>query len=444
MTRMWIRRGAVAVVGLLVLGAGGLAFREATAGSRSGVHGDFPDASTLVVGNVVRADGVEVGRVSSVDLVNGHARVGLEVDRELLPLHEDARMTIRAVNLLGEKYVDLVSGTPNAPVDEDGSVPMERTAVAVDIQDVINGLGDPAATNLAALVTTAGEGLDQNGPQLAATIRAIEPAFARTERLAGILRDQNATLGQLVDRVHPVAESLADDDGRTLDRLVGNTQQTLATVAANQQALDQTLAELPATVTSARRTLGELAGTADAATPTLASIRPVTDDLPQIAAELEQFADAADPALASLPPVLERADALLGEAAPLVAQLRQGGPDLRGVASGARPVAGELLDRNLKGVLDFVKLWAMSTNGSDGLSHYFRGVVYATPQNVGRLATGLANPNLPPGPVQLPLRPQAEPAQPGTGQAPPQEPGNATGLSEEQERSMVGDLLGGQ
>jgi phospholipid/cholesterol/gamma-HCH transport system substrate-binding protein len=435
----WIRRGAIAVVGVLVIAAVAVGIERWTTTSETTVYGEFADANTLAVGNTVRAGGVEVGKVTSVGLENGHARVGLQVDPQLLPLHQDATMTIRAVNLLGEKYVELSSGSPGSPVADDDTVPMARTKVSVDIQDVINGLGDPAATGLSALVTTAGEGLDHQGPQLAATIKALEPAFSRTNQLAGLLRDQNTALNQLVDRVGPVADSLADDNGATMDHLVGNAQQTLSTVAVNQQDVDATLAQLPATVTSARRTLGQLAGTADAATPTLASVRPVTDNLGQIAGELQDFSDAADPALTSLQPVLDKADDLLGQAQPLVAQLRQGGPDLRGTAAGAKPVASQLLDQNLRGVLDFVKLWAMSTNGSDGLSHYFRGVAYATPQNFGRIATG-AIPDRAPGPLQLPLRPAPQPAPtPGGG-----DPGNATGLSPQQEQGMVGQLLGGQ
>lgn len=440
MTRMrWIRRGAIAVVAVLVVGAVAVGISQWTTTKDTTVYGEFADANTLAVGNTVRADGVEVGKVTSVGLEDGHARIGLQVDPQLLPLHQDATLTIRAVNLLGEKYVELNSGSSGSPVATDDTVPMQRTKVSVDIQDVINGLGDPAATGLSALITTAGEGLDNQGDMLAATVRGIDPAFTKTNQLAGLLRDQNTALNQLVDRVGPVADSLADDNGATMDHLVGNAQQTLNTVAVNQQDVDQTLAQLPATITSARKTLGELAGTADAATPTLASIRPVTDNLTQISGELKDFSDAADPALTSLKPVLEKADDLLGQAQPLVAQLRQGGPDLRSTAANAKPLASQLLDKNLRGVLDFVKLWAMSTNGSDGLSHYFRGVAYATPQNVGRLGTGLI-PDQAPGPVQLPLRPAPQPGLTGTGQ----DPGNATGLSQQQEQGMVGQLLGGQ
>lgn len=450
----WVKRGFVTLVAALVTTALVIGIPRWTGDDKAHVVGLFTDASTLNVGNVVRAGGVEVGNVRAIGLQDGHARVELEVDRSLLPLHADASMKIRAVNLLGEKYVDLDTGTPGAPVVSPGAVvPMDRTSVSVDVQDVINSLGDPAATGLAALVTTAGEGVRGQGKNLGDTVKGLGPSFTQANKLVALLREQNDTLNELVDRAQPVADGLAAGDGAALDRLVGGAQQTLSTVATNRRALDETLAQLPATIVSARRTLGELSGTADAATPTLRSIRPVTDNLVDISGELNRLADAADPALGSLPPVLEKADKLLDEAAPAAAQLREGGPHLKGAAAGAHPLGDELLDRNFKGVLDFVKLWAMSTNGHDGLSHYFRGVFILTPQNVGDLANGTLQPHLPlPAPgskpadivpglkTLVPGSPQSQPAPPArTG-----DPGNATGLSPQQEHSMVGQLLGGR
>ena len=36
--------------------------------------------------------------------------------------------------------------------------------------------------------------------------------------------------------------------------------------------------------------------------------------------------------------------------------------------------------------MDFVRKWALSTNGKDSLSHYFRGVVYLTPTALNSIA----------------------------------------------------------
>lgn len=446
----WVRRGVVVVVTALVVGAVAIGVSNEVENGKTTVTAMFANANTLEVGNTVRADGVDVGKVREITLQDGQARVTIEVDEQLTPVHSDASMRIRAVNVLGEKYVEFNPGSAGAPqLAESEVLPAKRTSVAVDVQDVIDGLKDPTATSLAALVTTGGEGLQGQGKKLRDMLAALKPAFTRAGELGRILSEQNDVLNQVLDRVQPVADAAADKDGRTMDQLVGSAQRTLETTAANREALDKTIAELPETIVSARRTLTKLTGTADATTPSLASVRPITDNLGSISGELDKLADVADPALASLRPVLDHADQLLDQAAPLVKQLRQGGPDLRGVAAGAKPIADELLQKNLKGVLDFVKLWAMSTNGEDGLSHYFRGVFIVTPQNVGDLANGAIKPKptQPPAPPPSPnLSPPNLPLPlPGSsGKGKPRDPTNATGLSPQQEQSMLGQLLGGQ
>ena len=409
--------------------------------------GYFPDASPLDPGSQIRAAGVHVGNVDNIELQDGKARVTFNVDPSVLPVHQDARMIIRPVNLLGESYVELDPGTPSKPYQVSAVIPAKQTSSRVTLQDVLNTFDDPTATALAVMVTTLGEGMQDSGRQAAAAFKALAPAMRGTQRLAGVLDRQNGVLTQLVDRVTPVARALATDDGDVLARTVTSTDRMLSTVAANRNALDDTMAELPATLATARRTLANLAGTADATTPTLAAMRPITDDLDHVTGELHRFADSADPALASLKPVLERADTLLDQAAPAVAALRKAGPNLRGVAKNVRPLGDVVLDQHLSDLMRFVKQWALSTNGRDGLSHYFRGVMWVTPDTLQdllgtspQLGAGKEEPDrMMPSPLTSP----ALPTLPAPLSGSTADPTTATGLSQQQERSLLGQLLGG-
>jgi phospholipid/cholesterol/gamma-HCH transport system substrate-binding protein len=218
---------------------------------------------------------------------------------------------------------------------------------------------------------------------------------------------------------------------------------------------------MPATLTSARIALSELGGVAANAAPALQSVRPLTGDLRGIAEELAALSDAADPALAALDPVLDRGLALIEEARPLVAELGAAGGDLESVAASARPLV-EHLDDNLANILDFIRNWSLVTNGSDGVSHYFRAHAIASPDMV----TGMLPVELPPLPLfDLPPDPAADPSPdllgalgpagdvldqvlgnvlgglvPGAGVT---ADGSATGLTETQEQSLLGYLLGG-
>lgn len=469
MSRHMFRRGTAVVAGVAVV-----AVTFAAAGSDDEpdqITTTVADAGQLEEGAEVRASGVRVGEVSDIELVDGKARLTIDVADGVLPLHEDATLTMRPVNVLGENYLDLDPGSDDAPFAESAVIPEERTTAAVTLQDVLNTFEDPTAAGLASLVTTLGEGLDDNGAELAKALKVLAPAMQDTSKVGEILSDQNEVLSSLVKATDPVVASLATDGGKTLDSLVDSTHDALSALGNQQAALEATLRELPATLTSAQRTLARFGATARAGTPTLKALRPLTGDLEDVVDELRNFADSADPALASLKPVLDEADQLLDVAAPVVAKLRQTGPDLAVAASSLKPVSRALLDEQLSGVMDFVRKWALSTNGRDGLSHYFRGVVYVTPSTLSQLAQSLVPAGvLPAGTTSrksgksgdvLPGLPDLGPGVDGLldtvggllgllGKQPPKtsqksatDPSSALGLTAQQEENLLGQLLGG-
>lgn len=438
------KRAAVAVLAPVV--AGGLLTSAAASpdDDRVTIIGEFADASPLVPGNMVKASGVQVGEINSIELADGKAQVEMELDRAVLPLHEDARATIKPVSLLGERYIAIERGTPSAAVlAEPLRIPAGRTSTTVDLYQVLNAVDDPTGTAMAALVTTLGEGQAGQGKRIAKAIKVLRPAMTRAEELGTLLDEQNAVLTSLIDRSQPIARALAGAEGRRLDRLVRGAEKSLTAVAERQQALSDSLHALPATLAQSQRTLGRLAGVAHHGADTLASMRPTTTKLSEISGELRRFADAVDPALARLRPVLDRADALLTEARPLLRDLRPGAKGLREVGTAARPIMKQLSNR-LRDVLDMVKFWSLATNGYDGLSHYFRGYVVSTPKAVTEAVTGRLPQDTPALPKKLPKALPELPELPDVLGKPGRNGENATGLSEEQEKSLVDHLLGGR
>lgn len=453
-----VLRVSAVVMGTMALATAGVTAFQAEQPEQTTIVAHFADASPLDPGSEVRSSGVKVGNVRDIRLERGTASVTFTMDPEVLPVHRDARMLIRPVNVLGEHYIELSPGTPSEPYLGADGIQRDHTESQVELQDVLNTFDNPTSTGMAAMVATLGEGMQGAGPQAADAIKALSPAMRNTQQLGSVIGQQDDVLKRLLDRVKPVAQAVGANNGATLNQLVGSTERTLSTASSDRQALDQTLAELPRTLSSARSTLTHLAGVGDAGTPALASVRPVTDNLQAISWETRRFADAADPALASLRPVLEHADGLLDQARPVVAQLRDAGPGLKSVAHSARPLGDQLLDQHLGDLMSFITKWSLSTNGRDALSHYFRGVVHVTPAALNDLLGGSAGsggerpapnpgaaPLLPGAKTPLPLPglqplPAGAPMLPGPGA----DQGSATGLSQQQEQSMLGQLLGGR
>lgn len=99
--------GAAVLVALLMFGGDG--------GYR--VTATFENGGQLVVGNQVRVGGRPVGTIRAIELdARAQARVELEVDDTVAPLHRGTRATIRATSLSGiaNRYVSLDPG-PTTP-----------------------------------------------------------------------------------------------------------------------------------------------------------------------------------------------------------------------------------------------------------------------------------------------------------------------------------------
>lgn len=438
--------------------------RVAQDGNSAGqiVVAEFNSASPLVEGSDVKVHGVQVGKVSAIQLdpKTNKAQVSMKLDAPALPVHSDAAAEIRAVSLLGERYVDLKRGSAAAPVLPGGArLPSRQTSQNTGLDQVLNVFDKPTGESLTQLVGTLGQGLDGNGEKAAAAVDALEPAMRDTDGLARVLSSQNRLLTSLVDKLEPVAGELGTDNGQTLDNVVQSTTTVTATTAERQQKMRQTLGQLPATLSDAQRVLGTLTGTAQQTAPTLKAIRPTTDDLSAISDEINRFSDSADPALASAEPVLDKGQELLNEARPVADQLRMAGPALRSDSASARPIVAQLAD-NFGNVLNFVRYWALTTNGYDGISHYFRGHVSFDPSVVQHVTGSGSNiPPLNPPPPGGPQQPQTPaPLPPGGGLLPPLDgkgppggllapgrtpDGSATGLNQKQESNALEFLLGG-
>lgn len=420
------------------------------------VVGEFRNIGAMTDQAQVKIGGVVVGTTGTptVDPDRKLALVPMNLEQKALPLHVDATATIRQLSLIGEKFVDLNPGTPSAALLAPGqTMSVTQTSFAEDYQDIVQTLDDPTAAGLSSVVRTLGGGVAGRGQNVQDILRELRPAFGDTAALASSLGRQNQLLGQVIDQVQPVTNGLAADQGRTLDRTVGSATDLLATTTANEQQLRDTLSELPSTLAAAQKTLDDLTQTSGATEKTLKDLRPTSDDLAAISGEISEFTESAQPALEAANPLLDKADALLDEARPLAQEARTTGKPLYDTVHNARPIVNSVTknlggpygsgpdqicaDQNtaacvnprIQGLLGFLHNWALTTNGGDAMSHYFRVFFVADTSNV---TGGLGLTNLLPGAGDTVLKGQ------------PAASGSATGLTPNQEQSALGTLMGGR
>ncbi len=173
----------------------------------------FENVSGLAVGSAVQLNGVDVGSVSRIvlptDMETHLLEVWIRVDaRYAQRIREDSEARIKTLGLLGDKFIDVTSGSPAAElVPPGGDIP---TAPATDV-DRLAAAGEDVVNNIARLShqltdilgrLERGEGLfgkllldKEAGDRVS---RELEETLVAVHHLAVGLDDRHGVLGRLV------------------------------------------------------------------------------------------------------------------------------------------------------------------------------------------------------------------------------------------------------
>ena len=235
----------------------------------------FSNATTLRPDAPVRIAGVNVGKVTDIEPNGDNANVTFTVDSEGLPLHDDATITIRPRLFLGGNYfLDLRPGSPSAPdLPDGGSIPVTRTATAVELDEVLTALQRPDRKNLGLLLEGYGSalvdkptaknnvGMDRQVVGLSGA-EAINKSFDYGGRAGktssqvneALLGEQAGDLRGLIKSSGSVFQQLASRD-QELSDLITNFSITTGAFADEATNLQDTLAELAPTLEQAQTQL---------------------------------------------------------------------------------------------------------------------------------------------------------------------------------------------
>ncbi|WP_183093587.1 MCE family protein [Nocardioides stalactiti] len=190
-------------------------------------------------GNKVKLRGVEIGRVGSVELVDGEAQIVLEIDRDKFDqVPSDVVADIRASTVFGAKYVELVSRSGDGRLSEGATlstlgVTTEVNTVFDSLQRVLSGV-DVADLNqtLTVLATT----LSGRGDQMAAFAAQADDYLTKLQPLLPQLREdllQVARFARVAVEVSPALISI-----------LRNATVTAGTVVDKDAALETLLLDL--------------------------------------------------------------------------------------------------------------------------------------------------------------------------------------------------------
>lgn len=187
-------------------------------------------------GEDVQVHGVSVGRITGIELSDQHVVVSFVVD-EGIELGSETTAEVKVATLLGTHYLQVdPQGSGNLA---DGRIPLDRTSVPYNLQDVLEG----GTKNLRALdAETLAQALTAVSDTLSASAGDIGPALTGVARLSEVVTTRSSQVGALLDAARSVTDQLSESS----DDIVGLMEQTnlvVSEVTARREAIHRLLVE---------------------------------------------------------------------------------------------------------------------------------------------------------------------------------------------------------
>lgn len=187
-------RTVAAVVAVAMLAVAGIGLWMATREEPVRLSADFRETVGLYPGSDVQVLGVPVGRVTKVAPHGGVVRVSMELDRGQR-VGAGTAAVIVAPTLVSDRFVQLTEPYKGASALASGTtIPVERTAVPVEIDELYRSLDDIGQK-------LGPNGVNKNG----ALSRFLDVAAAN-------LKGQGADLNTMIAEFGKATDTLADTD----------------------------------------------------------------------------------------------------------------------------------------------------------------------------------------------------------------------------------------
>jgi phospholipid/cholesterol/gamma-HCH transport system substrate-binding protein len=219
-----------------------------------GVYAYFNDVQGLVTKSRVLVAGIPVGYIASIRLEGIRARVDLRIEGGLA-LHEDARVTMRSLSLLGERVLVINPGTATLPVIPDGGqiLAADEGVQTDDIMVTVNDIAQSVKK-----ITTQMErafGTEEAGDRMQAALRNLSDAL---ENIKEVTDEAGPRIVRIMENVELATDDLSEIIHKRkgdIDRGVAEVDDTIASIHRAAEQLNAVLEDVK--VVSGRTARGE-------------------------------------------------------------------------------------------------------------------------------------------------------------------------------------------
>ena len=259
----------------------------------------------------VKISGIEVGRVSKVELGEGSERdraiVTLEIEPEYAPVPVDTRAILRAKSLIGEAYVELAPGNRDSGMLEDGdSLPPAQVARSVQLDEIFRTYDEETRKAFQQGAVGASVAINGRSATLNQTIGVIPGTLTELEDVLTILNQQESDVRRLIRNTGVVFDALSRRQG-DLSGLIRNTNTVFTTTARRNQELKDFFRIYPTFLRETRLTQERLGDLSEVGTPIMRKMVPVARQLSPTFEASGRLAPVSKRLYTNLKPVIRKA-----------------------------------------------------------------------------------------------------------------------------------------
>ncbi|HWM63234.1 MAG TPA: MlaD family protein [Solirubrobacterales bacterium] len=299
---------------------------------------DFTSAQAVTPGQgqAVVIAGVRVGKISSVDVEEGHAVVGMDVEPKYLELiHPDATLLLRPKTNLNDMVVEVDPGKGPDHVEAGHHFPLAQTEPSIGFEAFLSALDEDTRRYLQLLVAGGAQGIGSQGRELSGAFRRLQPFAHVVADLNRAVASRREALASVIHDFGLLTTELGRRDSQ-LERFVTSSKDVLGNFANQQEGIQETLVEFPATLAALQSGLASSTRFSEAARPALLKLIPQAQALgPAFDAQKRLFSQ-------TTVPIRDQIRPFTREIRPVLTHTKQGSADLNTSVTGFGNALGGL------------------------------------------------------------------------------------------------------
>ena len=245
------------------------------------ITAEFSTAQAVTPGQGQSVDiaGIQIGKVTSVDLEDGHAVVGMDIVPEYMKLiHPNANFLLRPKTGLNDMIVEVDPGSGKDHIEDGAHFTLAQTEPNTNLDAFLATLDGDTRQYIQLLVAGGAQGLGSRGKQASNALRRFQPFVHSTAKLNKVIAERHVELANVIHNFGALTTELGRHDTE-IRRFVSASDDVLGNFANQQDSIQEILRAFPPALQAGNASLASSKRFTDVAYPALTALIPQTQAL---------------------------------------------------------------------------------------------------------------------------------------------------------------------